>query len=289
MRDLVITGASGFLGASLVEAARSLYPDARVHAIASPRYGGIDLTRPDAFERLRSEIRIPHPEGAALIHAAAIVEWDESERALSGNAAMAFNAARWARDTGVGFCVFVSGVNVYRSVPKIEAADSYVEPPTLYGVGKIAAEHVWRILLPEQQRATVRLAGIWGWQSRPTMFWNRILQAAVHGSAAPLTVRRGASFRNYISAPESAECLLRIAANKTHGLFLGAGRDTVDTRSFVSAVQDLPLSRLEVEWQDDGGCDQSLFTPSPELLPYLKPFPEVLANLWQNRPKQEAC
>jgi nucleoside-diphosphate-sugar epimerase len=288
MRDIVVTGASGFLGASLVEAARSLYPDARVRAISSPRQGGIDLTRPDAFERLRSEIRIPHPEEAALIHAAAIVELDESERALSGNAAIAFNAAKWARDAGLGFSVLVSSVSVYPSTSKIESADAAVEPSTLYGVGKLAAEHVWRILLPEEQRATVRLAGIWGWQSRPTMFWNRILQAAVHGSAAPLTVRRGASFRNYISAPEAAECLLRIAARKTHGLFLGAGRDTVDTRSFVSAVQELPLSRLEVEWQDDGGRDQSIFTPSPELLPYLKPFPEVLANLWQNRPKQEA-
>lgn len=284
----MITGASGFLGASLMKAASNLCPEVRVHAIASPRSGGIDLAQPDACERLRSEIPIPHPEEAALIHAAAVVEWDESERALSGNAAMAFNAARWARDTGVGFYVLVSGVNVYRSVPKIEAVDTYVEPPNLYGVGKLAAEHIWRILLPEEQRATVRLAGIWGWQSRPTMFWNRILQAAVHGSTAPLTVRRGASFRNYISAPESAECLLRIAAHKTHGLFLGAGRDAVDTRSFVSAVQDLPSSRLDVEWQDDGGRDESIFIPSPELLPYLKPFPEVLANLWRNRPRQEA-
>ena len=288
MRDLVITGASGFLGGSLVEAAGNFCPDAQVHAIASPRQGGIDLARSDGFDRLRSEIRIPHPEEAALIHAAAIVELDESERALSGNAAIAFNAARWARDARLGFSVLVSSVSVYPLSPKIEVVESTVAPSTLYGVGKLAAEHVWRILLPEEQRAMVRLAGIWGWQSRPTMFWNRILQAAVHGSAAPLTVRRGASFRNYISAPESAECLLRIASNKTHGLFLGAGRDTVDTRSFVSAVQELPLSRLEVEWQDDGGRDQSLFTPSPELLPYLKPFPKVLANLWQDHLKPEA-
>jgi nucleoside-diphosphate-sugar epimerase len=288
MRDLVVTGASGFLGASLIEAARSLYPDVRVHAIESPRCGGIDLARPDAFERLGSEIRIAHPEEAALIHAAAIVDWDESERALTSNPAMALNVARWSRDVRLGFSVLVSTVNVYPSASKIEAVDTSVEPPTLYGVGKLAAEHVWRILLPEDQRATVRLAGIWGWQSRPTMFWNRLLQAASNGSQAALVVRRGASFRNYISASEAGECLLRVAANKVHGLFLGAGRDTVDTRTFVSAVQELPLSRLEVEWQDDGGRDQTIFTPSPELLPYLKPFPSVLANLWRNRPKREA-
>lgn len=288
MRDVVITGASGFLGASLIEAARNLGPDVRTHAIGSPRCGGIDLTRSDAFETLRSKIPIPHPEEAVLIHAAAIVELNESERALSGNAAIAFNVARWARDAGLGFSVLASSVSVYPSTPRIEIVEAAVEPSTLYGVGKVAAEHVWRILLPEEQRAIVRLAGIWGWQKRATMFWNRVLHAAAHGSPAALIVRRGGSFRNYISASEAAECLLRIAINKIHGLFLGAGLDTVDTHSFVSAVQGLPSSRLALEWQDDGGRDESIFTPSPELLPYLKPFPVVLDSLWQKRPTWEA-
>lgn len=288
MRDIVITGVSGFLGASILEAAGNLSPLARVHAIASPRCGDIDLSRPEAFERLRSKVIISNPKETALIHAAAIVDWDESERALTGNQIMTLNVARWAREAQIGFSVLVSTVNVYRSVRKIEAVDTDVEPTTFYGAGKLAAEHVWRISLREEQRAIVRLAGIWGWQNPPTMFWNRLLQAAAHGSPSPLVVRRGASLRNYISAPEAAECLLQLAANKVHGLFLGAGRDAVDSRSFVSAVQKLPSSRLEVDWQDDGGRDEAIFTPSPELLPYLKPFPAELEDLWQKRPKRKA-
>jgi len=156
----------------------------------------------------------------------------------------------------------------------------------MYGLGKMVAEHVWRLLLPQERSAVVRLSGIWGWQQRPTLFWNRLLLSAARGSpsgARPVVYRRR-SRRNYISVREASRCLLEIGANRMSGLFLCAGRDVVETQSFVKALQNLPGSRISVDWQDDGGEDECIYQPSTELQPWLKSFPEMLSTFWTNMP-----
>jgi len=148
------------------------------------------------------------------------------------------------------------------------------------------AEKVWEEIVPAERSAIVRLAGIWGWQRVPTLFWNQILLAAGRGSppqSVPI-VRREASLRNYISVSEASDCLLEVAAKRNTGTFLAAGRDLVSTESFVRSVQALPGSRLSVEWEDDGGCDRNLYRASPELMPCLTPFDETLASIWQSKP-----
>lgn len=281
---VVITGASGFLGQTLLEVAATSWPNATLVPIHPPRRAGIDLAHPTALEKLGKSVHISNPRDAILIHAAAAVKWDEPDGLLA-NAAMALNVAGWAESADIGFCVLVSGVNVYAPLPLADI-DTPCQPPTLYGLGKWAAEHVWRLLLPQERSAIVRLAGIWGWQPHPTLFWNRLLLAAVRGSPPEpkLIVRRSRSRRNYISAREASDCLLQVGSNRMAGLFLGAGRDVVDTQSFVKALQELPGSRLSVDWQDDGGMDECIYRPSTELLPWLKSFPEMLSTIWANRP-----
>ena len=281
---VVVTGASGFLGQVLLEVAATTWPNASLLPIHSPRCSGIDLAHPDAVERLGTTFRISNPQDAVLVHTAAAVKWDTPDGLLK-NAAMALNVAMWARSTDIGFCVLVSSVNVYPPLP-LAGIDTSCQPPNLYGLGKWAAEHVWRLLLPQERSAIVRLAGIWGWQRRPTLFWNRLLLTAARGSLPEPrpVVRRSRSRRNYISAREASDCLLQVGVNRIAGLFLGAGRDVVDTQSFVEALQELPGSKLSVDWQDDGGMDKRIYRPSDELLPWLKSFPDVLSTIWANKP-----
>lgn len=283
-QTLIITGASGFLGQTLVDIAESTLPRAKILPVYSPRLGGIDLVHPTAPEKLGATIRISNPQEGVLIHAAAVVEWDTPDSLLA-NAAMALNVARWARSSDIAFCVLVSSASVYSPLP-LANTDTPCQPATLYGLGKWAGEHIWRLLLPQERTAIVRLAGIWGWQPRPTLFWNRLLLAAVRGSPPeprPI-VRRMRSRRNYISDREACECLLLVGVKRMPGLFLGAGRDIVDTQSFVRALQELPGSKLSVDWQDDGGADDVIFHPSAELLPWLKPFSGTLPSIWASRP-----
>lgn len=284
MRTVVVTGASGFLGQTLLRIAATNWPDATLLPIYSPHRGGVDLAQPDAVEQLGTTFRISNPDNTMLVHAAAAVKWD-TPGGLLDNVAMALNVATWARATGIGFCVLVSTVNVYPRLP-VANVDTPCRPSSLYGLGKWTAENVWRLLLARERSAVVRLAGIWGWQQHPTLFWNKLLLAAARGSSPESTpvVSRNRSYRNYISVREASDCLLQVGMNRMSGLFLGAGRDTVDTRSFVEALQELPGSKLLVDWQDDGDTDQIIYRPSAELLPRLKPFPDELSTVWARRP-----
>ncbi len=284
MKSIIITGASGFLGKAIINQAKTLFPNAEIIPISSPRAGGIDLCSNDATKQLSEKISLSDPANTILIHAAASVKWFDPEGLLE-NAAMAINLATWARNSGIGFSVLVSGVNVY-SQSLISVDDTtWAEPSNLYGAGKIAAENVWKIVLEPEKQAILRIAGIWGWQIKPTLFWNRMLLAAAKGNAGQvLQAKRLESYRNYISAEEASECLIRVAENKLSGVFIASGRDTISTAGFIHLVSNLPESKLEIEIEDDGQKDEQVYHPSKELLRWLKPFPEVLTHLWENKP-----
>src|SRR5205085_7671746 len=163
---------------------------------------------------------------ALLIHAAALVDGN-TPAALLANAAMAMQVAQWAKQVGIGFCVMASSVSVYGDCSHA-AGKTEPAPANLYGLGKLTAEGVWRVFLPARKMAIVGLAGIWGWQKSPTLFWNRLLLAAAGGPTTP-AVHRRKSRRNYLCAPEAAQCLLGLGRRRQSGLFVAAGLCALDT------------------------------------------------------------
>jgi nucleoside-diphosphate-sugar epimerase len=280
---VIVTGASGFLGGAIVSAAAG----SAMIAIPSPREGGPDLEAVDAADRIEAFVG-DAARGALLIHAAARVDL-HSPDALLSNTAMAVGVSRWAQRAGIAHALLVSSVSV---LPWVAGADAGGQPRSFYGLGKLTAEEVWNLTFPPAQRAIVRLSGIWGWQQRPSLFWNRLLLDAARGPrGARAIVRRRRSTRNYVSAPEAAAALLHVVERRVCGVLSLAGRDAVTMGALVDALRLLPGSRLDVEIQDDGGEDASVYAPSAELEPLLRSFDETLRTLWDNRPAwiEAAC
>jgi nucleoside-diphosphate-sugar epimerase len=273
LRHIVITGAGGFLGRHLAAMANSSGVQT-VTLIGSPRAPqGVDLAGNHAIRALQQKFPIPDPEETAVIHAAAFVQWDSADAVIQ-NSMMAFNVASWIAQLKIPVAVLVSGVNAGIEDP----------PQTMYGVGKLAAEHIWRVLLRDRH-ATVRLAGIWGWQRNPSLFWNRVLTAAARNENQPLHVCKKYSRRNYIHAEDASRLLLALAENRGLGSFIAAGRDALSTQEFVEAVQRLPGARLTVNYSEDHCGEDQIYPCSPELLPYIRPFPEALAETWRSKPE----
>jgi nucleoside-diphosphate-sugar epimerase len=294
LRHLIITGSSGFLGGEIAARARTFCPALRVTALLSPRVGGIDLTDTRATDRLAADVPLDDPGGTALIHAAAVIQvgpetpaLDPSTNKTSANETMAARLAEWAEFAGIGFSVMVSSVSVYTPLPGRTAVGGATQPVTAYGRDKLNAERVWQQSLPAENSAVVRLAGVWGWQRRPTLFWNRLLLTAARGSPPEPTpvVLRKRSVRNYISAAEASDALIHLSRNRMAGTFLMAGQNSIDTASFVDALQKLPGSRLFVDWRDDGDRDECLYSCSSEIASWARPFEEVLSATWTAKPE----
>ncbi|MBN1881990.1 MAG: NAD(P)-dependent oxidoreductase [Deltaproteobacteria bacterium] len=282
---VIVTGASGFLGSELLICLKKTYPKATIIPIVSPRQEkGIDLCDDNVVSQLNQTYDIPHPDNTLLIHAAAYMDW-HSREGIFKNVEMATNIAEWAKSQGIGFNIFVSSVSVYK---QSEYADHTTGcfPETYYGIGKLTSEHVWRMLLPEKNRSIIRFSGIWGWQRKPTLFWNKLLISAATDSHndSDLVITRAGSKRNYISYREASNCLIHIAKNRLHGTFLAAGKDMIDTKTFIDYLNKQKDSKLSVVWNDDGHQDEIFFKPSDEILDCLHPFEDEMEYMWSQKP-----
>lgn len=276
--EIIVTGASGFLGTAILGYARNHIPDALVLPMKSPRYGGLDLTDSQAPSLLK-EFQISNPKNTVLIHVAATIDWNTPSGLLK-NILMSTHLSTWSREIGIGFNVFCSSVNVYGA--NISATVNTPPcPETFYGLGKLTEERLWQISVDESKLAIVRLAGLWGWQQRPTLFWNTLLLNAFKKSKEhpKIVMNRKLSFRNYISVSDAAKCCLEVATHKMSGIFLAAGKDIMSTGDYLDALREYSPN-LELLDEDDGSTDRLIYTPSVELLPWIKSFSENLEELW---------
>lgn len=282
---VVVTGATGFVGTALLDQLRASQSDARVIALSSAQLAGLDLSAHGADEQLARVVRVEVPREVVLIHLAAEVDFVSANAAVK-NVAMALNVATWARNVGIGFAALASSVSAYAEAPKTATGLAY-GPSSPYGIGKRVSEDVWRVLLEPRQQVIVRLAGVWGWQGRPTLFWNKLLLAAARGpqSESPLVLTRRRSRRNYIAVADAARCLLEVALHRQSGVFIAAGPETISTGDFVDAVATLPGSQLVIDDRDDGGFDELLFQPADAFLSLLTPFDQALDDVWSHRPR----
>src|SRR5690606_30748613 len=106
----------------------------------SPSQGGPQLDSDDA-ETVLERYLVPQSGVAAIIHAAACVNWNEWD-GLCSNARMAWTVAGWAKRIGAESCVLISGVNVYPHQAQTTHTAT-AAPRTAYGIRKVAAYMIW--------------------------------------------------------------------------------------------------------------------------------------------------
>jgi dTDP-4-dehydrorhamnose reductase len=167
MPRLLITGASGLLGANLVLTAHEEHEVIAVYHRHPIELEGVQSVSADLCQPGRAKELFDHHQPGWVIHCAANTSIDEleddPERAFRMNQDMAANVAEAAKKTGSKL-VHISTDAVFdgREGPYREGDPT--EPANVYGKSKLAGEQAVRALCPE---ALIIRTNIFGWNSQP--------------------------------------------------------------------------------------------------------------------------
>lgn len=243
---ILITGASGLLGSSLVSLARDKGRDVvglcHRHALNLPgtRTVKVDLTDESKVERVFDELQ---PE--SVIHCAAQtnVDWcqehPESARCINAGASGAI--ARIAARTQTRL-LYISTDSVFDGARGNYSEDDAPAPLNAYAESKLEGE---REVLAQYPLAAIARVNIYGWnaQNKPSLAeW--ILGQLVSGQ-----VVRG--FTDVLFCPilanDLAEILLAIVDRKLNGIYHVVGAEVVSKYDFaisVAATFDLDCNKI---------------------------------------------
>jgi len=246
---LLVTGASGLLGASLIMAAaasrRPVVAASHSHPIRTvglPAYQA-DLCEPDEARAI-----IERVQPTAIIHTAAATSVERCETdpayAFRMNEAMARNVATAARAVGARM-IHISTDAVFDG----EATDGYTEtaptaPRNVYGRAKLAGEFAVLDVHPE---ALVVRTTIYGWNAQPKSSLAEAFVAKLRGGAPVLGFAD--AWMTPILANDLADCLLALLDHGTAGVLHIAGPECIAKADFAR--------RIAVRF----GFDPTLVTP----------------------------
>jgi dTDP-4-dehydrorhamnose reductase len=167
MSRLLITGASGLLGANLVLAAHEEHELIAIYHRHAIELEGVQSVSADLCQPGRSKELCDRFQPDWVIHCAADTSIDEiesdPERAFRMNRDMAGNVAKAAKETGAKL-VHISTDAVFdgREGPYREGDPT--EPVNVYGKSKLAGEQAVQAVYPE---ALIIRTNIFGWNAQP--------------------------------------------------------------------------------------------------------------------------
>jgi len=167
MPRLLITGASGLLGANLVLAAHEEHEVIAVYHRHAIELEGVQSVSADLSQPGRAKELFDRFQPVWVIHCAADTSIDEleskPERAFRMNRDMAGNVAEAAKETGAKL-VHISTDAVFDGISGPYREDDPTQPVNVYGKSKLAGEQAVQAVCPE---ALIIRTNIFGWNAQP--------------------------------------------------------------------------------------------------------------------------
>ncbi len=265
----LVTGAAGFLGATLVEVLASAGRAVVAFDIAKPARplpAGVTFRRIDLCER-RAVSFAPLPPGehtvfhlAGWSHAGACRE--DPEAAYAQNVSATLHVLEACRAAGIRRFVLPSTALIYaRPQPMPLEENAPTAPSSIYTATKLAAEGLVTAYAAEYELNTgiARLGNVYGAGGHPDSVVRILIDQAVAGR--PLSVRSGAPVRDFIHKHDVVGALIAIGDTcNTPGcrVFNVSGGCGVSVREFAAALSqaiDKPSALIEA---DTAGSDDVL-------------------------------
>jgi dTDP-4-dehydrorhamnose reductase len=218
--ELLITGASGYLGAELARRA----PAAAGTYLGRERRGAVrlDVREPDAVARLFRELR-----PRAVIHTAYRESGDGAEQV---NVDGSRNVARGAADVGARLVPVSTDLVFDGELGRPYTEDDEARPLSEYGRQKLAAE---KAVLAEAPRAlVVRTSLIYGGAEQ-----SRHERVAIDAAAGAASIKFFSDeLRSPVQVGDLAGALLELADSDVDGVLHVAGADGISRHEFAHLV-----------------------------------------------------
>jgi nucleoside-diphosphate-sugar epimerase len=270
MRNVLITGSSGFIGCNLVKhfaeagddiiALDRVAPDAVLRAYLGPAIERVCFVQADVSDR-RWHDGLGGRTIDTVVHAAAVTNVADGEEARRAADAVAVNIGgtvnviTWARTARPSRVIHISSSAVYGSgLEGVAAIDETqpTRPANLYGITKLAAEQVAFQLARASRLPLIaaRLAGPFGPMERPSADRTRLspvhawCDAAARGEA--LIVHHGYLPRDYLYVRDTAAAVHRLATASIlrHGVYNLSAGIAVTCEEIIAALrQAVPTLR----------------------------------------------
>ena len=237
MPRLLITGASGLLGANLVLAATEEYEVIALyhrHAIELEEVQSmsVDLSQPGIAKELFDNLQ---PDW--VIHCAADTSIDEleskPERAFRMNRDMAGKVAEAAKECGAKL-VHISTDAVFDGISGPYREDDPTQPVNIYGKSKLAGEQAVQAVCPE---ALIIRTNIFGWNAQPkTSLAEWFLEQLEAGYTCP-----GLTDINFspLLVNDLGKLILAMHSEGLYGVFHVPGADCISKYDFGMTIANL--------------------------------------------------
>ncbi len=259
--SVLVTGASGFVGRSLVKHLEvdgwNVIPSVR--SIGDSRSLTMDFESPTIFTDLSAVPRVD-----AIVHLAANVVFGGKslEEIFLANIAATTALLTLARHMGSHF-VFASTALVAGSNERHIVRQTSANPDSPYMVSKFLAEQI--IQASGVRQTVLRIGGVFGINGPIHLGLNRAIRSVIEGEP-PSVTGDGVVLRNYIYVKDVAAIIADVLRRDVLGTHLVAGSESLSINQMLSSLCKVFLPGTEpLRREGSVGFDQ-LIEPSSDLL-----------------------
>jgi nucleoside-diphosphate-sugar epimerase len=261
MKRVIITGATGFVGANLTR--RLLQEGYEVNLLVRPGYTSwrLDAIRPDV--RLY-QVNLEDPSSVASAVAAVRPDWifhlaaygayssqKDVHRMVNTNILGTINLLQACLETGFESFVNTGSSSEYGFKDRAPAENEWVEPNSHYAVTKASATQFCRYTAQQHglHVTTLRLYSVYGPYEEPTRLLPTLIACGMTGKLPPLV--DGNVARDFVYVDDVNEAYL-LAAKRTdveRGAIYNVGTGVQTTiREVVTVARQLMKITAEPEW-----------------------------------------